>query len=199
MKFTATREQILGPLQSVIGVVERKQTMPVLANVLLAAKGKTLAVTGTDLEVELVASGEVNVGQLLRERHGTSVFNVGFTTHSGRVTAASDWDEPAESKEVVPSLPGSYERLLHDSGIERFYLATTDHAVRRALREPRLERAIGVIYRPETERQSHYFHARLADQFDAVIHIDQTSAVTPLEPVGLHAEEELPETYPTSL
>jgi erythromycin esterase-like protein len=148
---------------------------------------------------EMGARGEVNVGQLLRERHGAGVFNVGFTTHCGTVTASSDWDEPAESKDVVPSLSGSYERLLHDSGIERFYLATSDPAVRRALREPRLERAIGVIYRPETERQSHYFHARLADQFDAVIHIDQTSAVMPLEPVGLHVEEELPETYPTSL
>jgi erythromycin esterase-like protein len=148
---------------------------------------------------EMGARGEVNVGELLRERHGSRVMSVGFTTHTGTVTAARDWDEPAEVRDVVPSLPGSYERVLHDVGVPRFYAAFDDAGVRKALREPRLERAIGVIYRPETERQSHYFHARLSDQFDAVVHIDATSALRPLEREGLHDEEEVPETYPTAL
>ena len=148
---------------------------------------------------EMGARGEHNVGQLLRERFGSAVFSVGFTTHSGTVTAATDWDAPAELKNVVPSLPGSYERLLHDCGRDRFYLSLSSPEVRKALREPRLERAIGVIYRPETERGSHYFHARLPDQFDSVIHIDVTSAVAPLERVGVTDDEEIPETYPTAL
>lgn len=148
---------------------------------------------------EMGARGEHNVGQLLRERFGSAVFSVGFTTHTGTVTAATDWEAPAELKSVVPSLPGSYERLLHDCGRDRFYLSLSTPDVRKALREPRLERAIGVIYRPETERGSHYFHARLPDQFDSVIHIDVTSAVAPLERVGVTDEEEIPETYPTAL
>ncbi|NUS95780.1 MAG: erythromycin esterase family protein [Gemmatimonadaceae bacterium] len=148
---------------------------------------------------EMGARGELNVGQLLRERYDDAVLSVGFSTHTGSVTAATDWDGDAETKRVVPSLPGSYERLLHDTGIERFYLDVSTGPARRALREPRLERAIGVIYRPETERQSHYFHARLADQFDAVIHIDETSAVRPLDEVGVADEHELPETFPSAL
>ncbi|NUQ19426.1 MAG: erythromycin esterase family protein [Gemmatimonadaceae bacterium] len=148
---------------------------------------------------EMGARGELNVGQLLRERYDDAVLAVGFSTHTGEVTAATDWDAPAETKRVVPSLPNSYERLLHDSGIERFYLDLTTGAARRALREPRLERAIGVIYRPETERQSHYFHARLSDQFDAIIHIDETTAVRPLDEAGIVDEHELPETYPSTL
>jgi erythromycin esterase-like protein len=148
---------------------------------------------------EMGARGEHNVGQLLRERFGPDVFSVGFTTHTGTVTAASDWDAPAELKNVVPSLAGSYERLLHDCGRDRFYLPLSTPDLRKALREPRLERAIGVIYRPETERASHYFHARLSDQFDGVIHIDETSAVTPLERTGLLDDEEIPETYPSAL
>ena len=148
---------------------------------------------------EMGARGELNVGQLLRERYDDAVLAVGFSTHTGEVTAANDWDAPAETKRVVPSLPSSYERLLHDTGIDRFYLDLTTGPARRALREPRLERAIGVIYRPETERQSHYFHARLSDQFDAVIHIDETTAVRPLDAVGIVDEHELPETFPSTL
>ena len=148
---------------------------------------------------EMGARGEVNVGQLLRERHGDRVMSVGFTTHTGTVTAANDWDEPAEVKQIVPSLLGSHERVLHDAGLRNFSLAFDHGDIRRAFREPRLERAIGVIYRPETERPSHYFHARLSDQFDAVIHFDETTAVRPLERDGLHDEEEVPETYPTAL
>jgi erythromycin esterase-like protein len=130
---------------------------------------------------QMGAWGELNLGQLARERHGDRVFLIGFTTHTGTVTAAREWDQPAERRRLIPSMPGSYERLFHDTDFERFVLATS--ATRDALAEARLERAIGVIYKPETERASHYFRARMADQFDAVIHIDTTSALTPLKAV----------------
>jgi erythromycin esterase-like protein len=138
--------------------------------------------------------GELNLGQLARARHGDRVSLVGLTTHSGTVTAAREWDQPVERRRVKPSVAHSYERLFHDTGFERFALATP--AVRQALAEPRLERAVGVIYKPEKERTSHYFRARLVDQFDAVIHIDQTAAVTPLERWS-RKNSDLPETYPT--
>jgi erythromycin esterase-like protein len=140
--------------------------------------------------------GEWNLGQLARERHGDRVFLIGFTTHTGTVAAAREWDEPAEQRYVTPSMPGSYERLFHDTDLERFVLATS--ASRDALAEARLERAIGVIYKPESERASHYFRARMADQFDAVIHIDTTSALTPLERWS-RENSDLPETYPTGV
>jgi erythromycin esterase-like protein len=142
--------------------------------------------------------GELNLGQLVREHHGRDAFLVGFTTHAGTVTAASNWDEPAQRKRVRPSLPGSYERLFHDVGLDRFLLLLGDDVVREALRTPRLERAIGVIYRPESERVSHYFSARLSEQFDAVMHIDEATALTPLEKWA-HDEVDLPETYPTGI
>ena len=140
--------------------------------------------------------GELNLGQLARERHGDKVFLVGFTTHTGTVTAAREWDEPAGRRRVTPSMPGSYEHLFHRTGFERFVLSTEE--ARDALAASRLERAIGVIYKPETERASHYFRARLADQFDAVIHIDTTSALTPLERWSRESSD-LPETYPTGV
>ena len=131
---------------------------------------------------EIAARGELNVGQLVRERHPGDCRLIGFTTYTGTVTAAEDWDGPAERKWVRPALPDSVEELLHEVGGKEFLLrfgAAPRSA--EALRSARLERAIGVIYRPETERQSHYFRARVADQFDAVIHIDETRAVEPLE------------------
>jgi erythromycin esterase-like protein len=142
--------------------------------------------------------GELNLGQLAREAYGTDARLVGFTTHTGTVTAASDWDEPSQRKRVRPSLAGSYERLFHDAGLDRFFLLLGDPAARAALAPPRLERAIGVIYRPDTERVSHYFRALLPDQFDVVFHIDRTQAVEPLEPWSVD-EADLPETYPTAL
>jgi erythromycin esterase-like protein len=141
--------------------------------------------------------GELNVGQLVREQHRGDSVLVGFTTHTGSVTAASDWDGPGERKRVRPSREDSIEGLMHAAGIERFLLPLrAGDSQLDALREPRLERAIGVIYRPHTERQSHYFFAQLADQFDALIHIDTTRAVEPLEPEPEWRDAEAPETYP---
>jgi erythromycin esterase-like protein len=145
------------------------------------------------------ARGEFNVGQLARERYGDDAVIVGFTCFDGHVTAASDWGKHAERKWVRPARPGSYEALLHDVGTPQFWLDTSDAAVSRSLEPPRLERAIGVIYRPETELQSHYFEARMAQQFDAVIHIDRTHALEPLERSALWDRGEPAETYPTGL
>jgi erythromycin esterase-like protein len=146
---------------------------------------------------EIGEAGEFNVGQLVRERYADESVLVGFTTHHGTVTAASNWDAPAERKRVRPALPGSYEALFHEVAIPRFMLDLHGNPAE-SLREPRLERAIGVIYRPETERQSHYFHARLADQFDAVLHFDETRAVEPLERAAAPSGE-VAETFPTGV
>ncbi|MGV1049905.1 MAG: erythromycin esterase family protein [Solirubrobacterales bacterium] len=148
---------------------------------------------------EMSRRGELNVGQLARERWPGSTALVGFTTYSGTVTAASAWDAPAERKRVRPALPDSYEALFHGLGEPRFVLDLVGGDAARALAEPRLERAIGVIYRPETERQSHYFLAQLAGQFDAVVHIDETRAVEPLERSAAWQAGEPPETYPSAL
>jgi erythromycin esterase-like protein len=141
--------------------------------------------------------GELNVGQLMRERYGREAMLVGFTTHHGTVTAASDWGGMAERKRVRPALAGSYEALFHAAQPTRFLLTWPegDTATER-LHDPRLERAIGVIYRPETERMSHYFRARLPDQFDAVLHFDETRAVEPLERTAEWEAGEVPETFP---
>ena len=144
--------------------------------------------------------GEWNVGQLARERYGHNAVLVGMTTHGGTVTAASNWDAPAERKRVRPALPGSFESILHDTGLPRFLLTLrNDQPTADALREPMLERAIGVIYKPETEKQSHYFSSRLSDQFDAVIHFDETRAVEPLERSTEWDTGDVPETFPTGI
>ena len=148
---------------------------------------------------ELGAGGELNVGQLVRQHFGAEAVVLGFTTHHGTVTAASDWDEPAERKSVRPALAESYEALFHDGPANFFLDLRSPTDVRRALDAPRLERAIGVIYQPRTERLSHYFSARLPRQFDGVLHYDATRAVEPLERTGLWDAGELPETFPTSL
>jgi erythromycin esterase-like protein len=148
---------------------------------------------------EMGRGGEWNVGQLVRERWGEAAFLLGFSTHAGTVTAATNWGDAAQTKTVVASLDGSYERLFHETGIDRFILnIRDDERLRAALRTERLERAIGVIYRPETERTSHYFLANLAEQFDALIHLDTTRALEPLEPYAPLPEHELPETYPST-
>jgi len=138
--------------------------------------------------------GELNLGQLARERHGDAVRVVGFTTHTGTVTAARDWDGPAERRRVRPSLEGSVERLLHDAGIQRGVLDLRGGG---ALDDERLQRMIGVIYRPESERWSHYVSARPAAQFDLLAHVDETTALEPLE--RWSADEAPADTYPSGL
>src|ERR1700736_3888502 len=146
---------------------------------------------------EMGQRGELNVGQLVREKYGRDAVLFGFTTHHGTVTAASDWGGVAERKRVRAALPGSCEALFHSTLASRFLLTwRANGAIGDALRDPRLERAIGVIYRPETERMSHYFQARLPLQFDAVLHFDETRAVEPLEYTSEWEAGEVPETFP---
>ena len=145
---------------------------------------------------EMAARGEYNLGQLCRREFGELAYLVGFGTHSGTVAAASEWDGPMEIETIRPALPNSYEQLCHATGLARFMLGLrgrgrsvwTDR-----LGKERLERAIGVIYRPETELASHYFRASLPQQFDEYIWFDNTSAVTPLETAEIKG---LPDTYP---
>jgi erythromycin esterase-like protein len=147
---------------------------------------------------EMGARGELNVGQLVRQRYGAEAFLVGFTTYTGTVTAATDWDDPGERKRVRPALPESYELGFHETGIPRFFVDLRGAALNTPIMsKPRLERAIGVIYRPETERVSHYFRADMPRQFDAVYHFDETKAVEPLELPERWHDGEPPETYPT--
>ena len=147
-----------------------------------------------------MARGELNIGQLCKERFGDQARLIGFGTHSGTVAAADDWDEPMRLKRVRPSLPGTHEQISHDSGVPRFLLDLRENEMDErlvdALAEPRLERFIGVIYRPETERWSHYSEAILPRQFDAWVWFDETKAVTPLPGEQRPGEEE---TYPFGL
>jgi erythromycin esterase-like protein len=143
--------------------------------------------------------GELNVGQLVRERFGDQAFLIGFSTYEGTVTAASDWDGPAERKRVRPGMKNSYEKLFHDVGNPAFWLNLREPELQKELMPERLERAIGVIYQPRSERHSHYFHARLAQQFDAILHFDVTRAVQPLEIQSDWQHEEAPETFPSGL
>ncbi len=144
---------------------------------------------------------EFNLGQLARERFGRGAVLVGFTTYRGKVTAAAEWDAPAEQQSVKPAGPGSYEDLFHEVPFSRFMLDLRDpqNAAVHNLSTPRLERAIGVIYQPENERDNHYFEARLPEQFDVVLHFDQTKAVQPLERTGEWQVAEVEETFPTGL
>lgn len=150
----------------------------------------------TDMGAE---RSELNVGQLCRQRFGGGCALIGFGTHSGTVLAASNWDDPAEIKTVRPARPDSYEALCHDVGVSRFLIdlrPSRNESLRDALREPRLERYIGVIYRPETERMSHYGYACLPEQYDGFVWFDETHAVAPLPGQILAGEEE---TYPFGL
>jgi erythromycin esterase-like protein len=155
---------------------------------------------GNAQATEMSKRGEFNIGQLCRERFGNEAVLIGFTTYAGTVTAASQWDGPAEHMELRPALPQSIESVFHHSEIPSFWLDfKSQPAIANMLREPVLERAVGVIYSPETERRSHYFKASVPDQFDAVFHIDTTRAVEPLERTALWQPGELEETYPTGL
>ena len=144
-------------------------------------------------------AGEWNVGQLTRERYAADAFLIGFSTYTGTVTAASDWDAPAERKFVRPALAGSYEELFYKVDSPAFYITLRDKAGLEDLDRRRLQRAIGVVYRPETERQSHYFHTRLSRQFDALIHFDNTRAVEPLEKNAIWERGEIPDLYPSGM
>lgn len=148
---------------------------------------------------EMGELGELNLGQLVRERYGREALLVGFTTYQGAVIATSDWDMPPQQKRVSPALKNSVERVFHQTEIARFLLLLRNDApLCAALNRPLLERAIGVIYRPETERQSHYFHANLGEQFDAIMHLDDTG---PVEPIGYIKTEgrDMAETFPTGI
>jgi erythromycin esterase-like protein len=137
--------------------------------------------TGDARVTEPGEQGELNIGQLMRQKHGAASVLVGFHTYTGTVLAATEWGAPGRVENVRRSLPESYGALFHATGVPNFFLALRDAGpVATALSEPRLQRAIGVIYVPNTERQSHYFNARLGQQFDAVLFFDQTRAVTPL-------------------
>lgn len=145
--------------------------------------------------------GELNVGQLVRERYGHEAISIGFSTYTGTVTAASTWGASHERKRIRPALEGSYEKLFHETALESgqrdFLVILRDNqSARMLLDERQLERAIGVIYAPSTERSSHYFYAQLPEQFDALIHFDETRAVEPLDRTVLWDSGEAPETYP---
>lgn len=142
---------------------------------------------GDACATDMVHYGEVNIGQLVRQQLGAEAVSIGFTTDHGTVMAASEWEGPPERKQVRPGMAGSYERLFHDAGIPRFLLRLRDEPLATALVVPHLERAIGVLYLPKTERENHYFYAKLAEQFDFVIHIDETRAVDPLERSARHS------------
>jgi erythromycin esterase-like protein/predicted phosphoribosyltransferase len=147
---------------------------------------------------EVASDGQLTLGQLARERYGQDCRLIGFSTYTGTVTAASDWGGVAERKMVRPALAGSIEELFHETGRPEF-IVTHDGDAAAALDVVRLNRAIGVIYLPATERQSHYFHVRPAAQFDAMIHIENTQALEPLEITSQWIAGEMPETYPSGL
>jgi len=140
---------------------------------------------------------ELNLGQLCRQAWGEEARLIGFGTHTGTVACASEWDGPMEVKTVRPSLAESQERQSHNAGLDRYLLDLRGGALRRALADPRLERFIGVVYRPETERWSHYAECRLPEQFDAWVWFDETTAVTPLAGATTSARES--DTWPFGL
>jgi erythromycin esterase-like protein len=166
------------------------------------ARGKVVfwahnAIVGDSRAHESQPRGETSVGQLARDRYGEAAVLIGLTTYHGTVRAASEWDGPFDQKAVLPSLAGSYESLFHEVGHPRFVLSIRGNAqVNEALRGPRQQRSIGIIYRPEAEPLNNYFSTRLNDQFDAVIHFDQTTAVHPLEGDPDYEVEEMPASVP---
>jgi erythromycin esterase-like protein len=148
---------------------------------------------------EMSRHGELNLGQLAREEWKDDVCIVGFTTYAGKVLAADDWGGAGRVRDVTPALRDSYEAVLHGVGGD-FALRLADPRMRDVLLRGRLlERAVGVIYRPGTERVSHYLEAKLPEQFDWVVHIDETTAVRPIVPEAIKLDEDLPETYPTGV
>jgi erythromycin esterase-like protein len=184
------------------------ETLDALANHLSKQRGEPAKVVvwahnshvGDARATEMGEKGEWNIGQLLREQHGKDVVSIGFSTYRGTVTAASRWDGPAECKIIQPAMPESYEALFHETGVPNFLLLLRgNETLASHLHLNRLQRAIGVLYLPQTERQSHYTFARLPEQFDAIIHIDKTTALKPLEVNALWHKGEAFETYPVGL
>ncbi len=167
------------------------------AKILVWAHNSRLGyVRATDMGI----AGELNLGQLVRDKYSDDTVLIGFTTYTGTVTAASSWGGVSELKQVIPALSDSYEALFHQIGIPQFLLnLRQENEAITELEKPRLERAIGVIYQPQTERQNHYFYARLPDQFDAVIHIDDSIGVQPLDRISHLDPTEPPETFPSSV
>lgn len=142
---------------------------------------------------------EVNLGQLAREKYGSKVVLIGFLTYSGTVTAATQWDSVAERKYVRPALSGSYEDYFHRLNIPNFFINLQSYKHSSDIPDNNLERAIGVIYRPQTERASHYFFSSIKEQFDGVIYMDKTRALEPLERTAIWHHGEVFETFPSGL
>lgn len=187
-------QHMVDTLQNIISHIETLTNKP--AKVIVWAHNSHV---GNALATEMSERQEVNVGQLVRERFNTSVFSLGFSTAIGSVTAASNWGGDTKYLSINPPIHGGYERLFHQLKEKNFLLnLLEDTRLTHLLQVPQLQRAIGVIYRPDTERMSHYYFSRLAYQFDAMIHFDQTHALTPLKHHTTHRKDtELPETYPS--
>jgi len=180
-------------LTALMAHLSRRRTQP---KVVVWAHNSHL---GDARATQMGESGELNVGQLIREHYGREAVLIGFSTYRGTVTAASDWDGPMERKAVLPALAESYEAMFHEVGIPRFLLTLNDNSVADPLKEQRLERAIGVIYLPKTERLSHYFYVSLPAQFHAVLHFDETHALEPLDPPSNWPAGDGPDTFPSGM
>jgi len=151
---------------------------------------------GNSAATEMAARGEHNIGHLCRKEFSAGAYAIGFGTDSGTVAAASDWDGPMEIKTVRPSRADSYEQVCHQAGVPCFFLDLANERLKAPLSKPRLERAIGVIYRPDSELASHYFQTILPQEFDEYVWFDRTNAITPLNTAELKG---LSETYPFGL
>ncbi|HVX00078.1 MAG TPA: erythromycin esterase family protein [Candidatus Babeliaceae bacterium] len=179
-------------LEAIMAHALKKQQQP---KVIVWAHNSHL---GDARSTQMANQGELNLGQLVREHYGSASFSLGFSTYTGTVSAASYWGGPVERKHVRHALKESYETFFHETEIPQFLLIFKDHKeVADILNKKRLQRAIGVIYHPHTERQSHYFYTIVPQQFDAIIHIDETRAVEPIDITSLWQEGEFPETYPS--
>lgn len=155
---------------------------------------------GNAAATEMANRGELNIGQMVRHHYGEKALLVGFSTCRGTVTAADEWDAPAERKKINEPFVGSYEEIFHHVNHKQFLLnLMEDNEAIDLLMEPRLQRAIGVIYRPDTERYSHYFYSCLPEQFDFILHYDNTTAVKPLAENMEYHQGELDDTYPSGL
>ena len=183
--------------ETIVALASHLRTQDLPAKIVVWAHNSHL---GDARATDMGRRGEWNVGQLMAERFPKQVISIGFTTHSGTVTATPNWDESAKRMIVRPGLNGSVEDLFHSTGIPNFFINLRDNDVNSAFTAvPLLERAIGVIYRPETERQSHYFPAFLSRQFDGIVHFDHSRAVEPLDKVSSWTHEDYPQTFPAGV